>query len=85
MKGEIYSKIQHIIIYESLGQRFFGLSSVSIETAREGINSNYQTSGRQNARIKSTGPLIPDLNKKDAEKLKNKILVLKKKYSRSGI
>lgn len=60
-----YSKIQHIITYESFWQRFLGLSSVSIETARE--------SGFASATY-GEGPFIPDLNVEDAEKLKNHII-----------
>ena len=59
-----YSKIQHVIIYESFIQRILGLSSVSIETARErGSTVSY-----------NTGPLIPDLKSKDAVKLKNYLI-----------
>lgn len=64
-----YKKIQHVIIYESFWQRVLGLSSVSIETARESANINED----QNM-IQRTGPFIPDLNKKDAEKLRNYII-----------
>lgn len=68
-----YSKIQHAIIYESFWQRVLGLSSLSIETAREsGFTSN--TYGRQNTIQIRTGPFIPDLNAEDAEKLKNYII-----------
>ena len=68
-----YSKIQHAIIYESFWQRVLGLSSVSIETAREGgITSNAY--GRQNIIQITTGPFIPDLNTEEAEKLKNYII-----------
>ena len=70
-----YSKIQHSIIYESFWQRVLGLSSVSIETAREsGVASGY------NAIAIPTGPFIPDLNKEDAEKLKNYIISVANKY-----
>lgn len=33
-----YSKIQHVITYESFWKRIFGLADVSIETAREGLS-----------------------------------------------
>lgn len=73
-----YSKIQHAIIYESFWQRVLGLSSVSIETAREGgVAPGY---GRQNAMVRPTGPFIPDLIKEDAEKLKNYIISVANKY-----
>ncbi len=77
-----YSKVQHVIIYESLFQRMMGLSSVSIETAREG-NSNSSSGvyyGYQRSNVRPTGPLIPDLNKKDAEKLKEEIIAVVNKY-----
>lgn len=68
-----YSKIQHAIIYESFWQRVLGLSSVSIETAREsGFTSN--TYGQQNTIQTRTGPFIPDLNTEEAKKLKNYII-----------
>lgn len=68
-----YSKIQHVITYESFWQRILGLSSVSIETAREsGFAQN--TYGRQNTIQIRTGPFIPDLNTEEAEKLKNYII-----------
>ena len=77
------SKIQHLIIYESFWQRIFGLSSISIETAREGMDINYR---KQRGTIKPTGPFIPDLNNNDAKKLKNKIMDVVNKYnSHSGI
>ncbi len=68
-----YSKIQHAIIYESFWQRVLGLSSVSIETARE---SGYTQNGYNQQKTIQTriGPFIPDLNKEDAEKLKNYII-----------
>lgn len=73
-----YSKIQHAIIYESFWQRIFGLSSVSIETARE---SGFALAGYRKTyyradyfEVISGVPLIPDLNKEDAEKLKNYII-----------
>lgn len=68
-----YSKIQHVITYESFWQRVLGLSSVSIETAREsGLAQN--TYGKQNTIQIRTGPFIPDLNTEEAEKLKNYII-----------
>ena len=68
-----YSKIQHAIIYESFWQRVLGLSSVSIETAREsGITSNAY--GLPNTIQIRIGPFIPDLNTEEAEKLKNYII-----------
>lgn len=68
-----YSKIQHVIIYESFWQRVLGLSSVSIETARE---SGYAQNayGQQNIIKIRTGPFIPDLNTEEAKKLKNYII-----------
>ena len=80
-----YSKIQHAIIYESFWQRVLRLSSVSIETAREsGVAPNYgaiyNIYGRQSAMAMPTGPFIPDLNKEDAEKLKNYIISVANKY-----
>ena len=70
-----FSKIQHVIVYETLWQRVFGLSSLSIETARE---SEYNTGLRPQQRTVRTltGPFIPDLNKEDAEKLKNRIITI---------
>ncbi len=62
-----YSKVQHAIIYESLWQRILGLSSVSVETARE--------SG-----IVSTGLFIPDLKREEAQKLKDKIISTSNNY-----
>ena len=68
-----YSKIQHAIIYESFWQRVLGLSSLSIDTAREsGFTSNAY--GRQNNIQIRTGPFIPDLNAEEAGKLKNYII-----------
>lgn len=68
-----YSKIQHVIIYESFWQRVLGLASVSIETAREsGFAPNAY--GQQNTVQIRTGPFIPDLNTEEAEKLKNYII-----------
>ena len=68
-----YSKIQHVIINESFWQRVLGLSSVSIETAREsGFVSNAY--GDQNTIQTRTGPFIPDLNTEEAKKLKNYII-----------
>ena len=78
-----YSKIQHAIIYESFWQRVLGLSSVSIETAREsGVAPNYGTIiyGTRNATTMPTGPFIPDLNKEDAKKLKDYIISISNKY-----
>ncbi len=74
-----YSKIQHAILYESFWQRILGLSSLSIETAREsGYNPNAY--GQQTLVQKRTGPFIPDLNNEDAEKLKNYIISISNKY-----
>jgi uncharacterized membrane protein YdbT with pleckstrin-like domain len=68
-----YSKIQHVITYESFWQRVLGLSSVSVETAREsGFTQNAY--GQQNTIQIRTGPFIPDLNTEEAEKLKNYII-----------
>lgn len=79
-----YSKIQHAIIYESFWQRVLGLSSVSVETAREAgsaRNTYGMIYGQQNAVQLRTGPFIPDLKKEDAEKLKDYIIsVSNKKY-----
>lgn len=74
-----YSKIQHVIIYESFWQRVLGLSSVSIETAREsGFTPHVY--GQQTI-IQTLGPFIPDLNSDEAEKFKNYIIsVSNKKY-----
>ncbi|MBI2151996.1 PH domain-containing protein, partial [Candidatus Woesearchaeota archaeon] len=87
-----YSKIQHVILYESFWQRILGLSSLSIETAREGgVNAapNYQSSnypGINSFAFRPTGPYIPDLKKEDAEKIKNNIMNLVNKYkSRAGV
>lgn len=74
-----YSKIQHAIIYKTFWQRILGLSSLSIETARE--SGQKPTYGRQTVVKIRTGPFIPDLNKEDAEKLKNYIIsISNKKY-----
>lgn len=59
-----YSKIQHVIIYETFLQRILGIASVSIETARES----------------GGGLTIPDLLKGDAIKLKDYIVSLSGKY-----
>jgi uncharacterized membrane protein YdbT with pleckstrin-like domain len=69
-----YSKIQHVIIYESFWQRVLGLSSVSIETARESGFAPNTSYGQQNAVQVRTGPFIPDLNTEEAEKLKSYII-----------
>ncbi len=74
-----YQKIQHVIVYETYWQKILGLSSLSIETAREGgYNAGvYRQQGTIQIR---TGPIIPDLNKEDAENLKNDILSRLNKY-----
>jgi len=59
-----YSKIQHAVIYEGFWQRVMGLSSISIETARE----------------LGGGVYIPDLDKNDANKLKEFIISKTEKY-----
>jgi uncharacterized membrane protein YdbT with pleckstrin-like domain len=73
-----FSKIQHVILYESFLQRLFGLASVSLETARESgyvqNNSGFSSSWSGNTRIKPTGPLIPHLKKEDALKLRQYVL-----------
>ena len=76
-----YSKIQHVIVYESLVQRILGLSSLSVETAREGrvIPTNILFNRGQNITIQA-GPLIPNLKKEDAEKLKNSIISVANKF-----
>lgn len=71
-----YSKIQHVILYESFWQRVLGLSSVSVETARETITPTMYGEGT----TRSTGPLIPNLNKKDAEALKLRLISAANKY-----
>jgi uncharacterized membrane protein YdbT with pleckstrin-like domain len=72
-----YSKIQHVVTYESFWQRILGLSSLSIETARQnGMQSGLQY-GRGNQDNNLAGmrnPVIPDLKKDEAEKLKNYII-----------
>ena len=79
-----YSKIQHIIIYESFWQRIFGICSVAIETAGSGgFNMTQFSQSNQNIPV-STGPLIPDLKKEDAEKLKNEIISKSKNYKPSA-
>jgi membrane protein YdbS with pleckstrin-like domain len=70
-----YSKIQHVILTQTFFQRVFGVTTVSIQTARpEGYVANY----RQNI---SYGSAIPGLLKKDAEQLRNFIIseILKRK------
>jgi membrane protein YdbS with pleckstrin-like domain len=72
-----YSKIQHVITYESFWQRILGLASVSIETAREsGMQQGlqYGRGNRDNSLVGMKNPLIPDLKKDEAEKLKNYII-----------
>jgi len=59
-----YSKIQHAVIYETIWQRIMGISSVSVETARES----------------GGGVFIPDLDKKDAVKLKSYIISKAEKF-----
>ncbi|MBT6821108.1 PH domain-containing protein [archaeon] len=65
-----YSKIQHVIIYETFWQRVLGIKSISIETAREAIP----------VRKTNIGPLIPDLKKEDAEILKKFLIDTVNKY-----
>lgn len=78
-----YSKIQHIVLYESFWQRIFGISSVSIETASESIfNLQGQNQGQQQI---STAPFIPNLLKSDAIKLRQTILLKTLKTRGSGI
>jgi len=75
-----FSKIQHVVIYESFWQRLLGLSSVSIETAREGGFATNTYGQRYNVKVR-TGPYIPDLKTEDAEKLKDGVIsISNKKY-----
>ena len=59
-----YSRIQHVVVYEGFWQRMMGLSSISIETARE----------------LGSGCIIPDLLRVDTIKLREHILSQTKKY-----
>ena len=74
-----YSRIQHVIVYENFWQRVLGLSSISIDTARENYSPSPSTGTLGRIRI-ITLPLIPDLNKDDTEKLKNYIISVVNKY-----
>ncbi|MBS3107796.1 PH domain-containing protein [Candidatus Woesearchaeota archaeon] len=73
-----YSKIQHVIIYETFMQRLFRLSSISIETAREAGYNPYENV-KQYLPI-TTGPLIPNLNKEEAKKLRDRIISASSKH-----
>lgn len=68
-----YSKIQHVIIYETFWQRVLGLATVSVETAREGGFGPAAYGSRRNMII-STGPLIPDLIRDQAILLKDHLI-----------
>jgi membrane protein YdbS with pleckstrin-like domain len=72
-----YSKIQHVIIYESFWQRVFGISSVSIETARGSVmqqNMQYGRGNQDNSLAGMMSPLIPDLKTEEADALRKYII-----------
>ncbi len=70
-----YSKMQHAIIYRTLWQRIFGLSSLSIVTAREGgMNPGYNRNNQNTNFAMMNGVYIPDINKEDAIKLRDHII-----------
>lgn len=72
-----YSKIQHVITYESFWQRVLGLSSLSIETARQSgmqYGLQYGRGNQDNNPAAMKNPVIPDLKREEAEKLKNYII-----------
>ena len=81
-----YSKIQHVIVYESVWQRILGVASISIETARESGLTNPKINWmsllltKGSSGITLTGPMIPDLKKQDAEKLKSYIIAVSNNY-----
>ncbi len=73
-----YSKIQHIITFESLLQRWFGVVTVSIDTARESSHSG-------DTRTLDVGPDIPDLDADDAVDLIKRLTSEMSRYNKSGI
>ena len=76
-----YSKIQHIIISQSLMQRAFDIATISIQTARpEGYQNNQYN---QNTNYNLDNPNIPGLLKDDAEKIKEIIISKVEKSKRS--
>lgn len=66
-----YSKIQHVIVSQSLFERIFGLASLVISTAREG-EINYRDKDI------ITGPTIPKLDIWDAKRLAEEIISISK-------
>ena len=64
-----YSKLQHVIVTQSLGQRIFGIASVMIQDASQ------QVIMVNNRKQIIDVPTIPGLNKEDAIKLRNFIIV----------